>query len=41
MGIACSVQACIGVPWPLRPDQRNLATLVVPEAEVQIKALLL
>ena len=25
--------SCIGVPWQLRPDQRNLARLVVPEAE--------
>ena len=24
---------CIGVPWQLRPDQRNLARPVVPEAE--------
>ena len=24
---------CIGVPWQLRPDQRNLARLVVPVAE--------
>ena len=24
---------CIGVPWQLRPGQRNLARLVVPEAE--------
>ena len=24
---------CIGVPWQLRPDQGNLARLVVPEAE--------
>ena len=24
---------CIGVPWQLRPDQRNLARLVVPEAQ--------
>ena len=24
---------CIGVPWQLMPDQRNLARLVVPEAE--------
>ena len=24
---------CVGVPWQLRPDQRNLARPVVPEAE--------
>ena len=24
---------CVGVPWQLRPDQRNLVRLVVPEAE--------
>ena len=24
---------CIGIPWQLRPDQQNLARLVVPEAE--------
>ena len=24
---------CVGVPWKLRPDQRNLARLVVPVAE--------
>ena len=24
---------CIGVPWQLRPDQRNLARPGVPEAE--------
>ena len=24
---------CIGIPWQLRPDQRNLARPVVPEAE--------
>ena len=28
----CSA-TCIGVPWQLRPDQRNLARLVVLEAE--------
>ena len=32
-GIACSVATCIGIPWQLRPDQRNLARPVVPEAE--------
>ena len=26
---------CIGVPWQLRPDQRNLTRPVVPEAEVE------
>ena len=26
---------CIGVPWQLRPDQRNLARPVVPEAEAE------
>ena len=25
--------AYVGVPWQLRPDERNLARLVVPEAE--------
>ena len=24
---------CVGVPWQLRPDQRNLVRLVVPDAE--------
>ena len=26
---------CVGVPWQLRPDQRNLVRLVVPEAEAE------
>ena len=26
---------CFGVPWQLRPDQRNLVRLVVPEAEAE------
>ena len=28
-----SVVTCVGVPWQLRPDQRSLVRLVVPEAE--------
>ena len=27
--------ACVGVPWQLRPDQRNLVRPVVPEAEAE------
>ena len=27
--------SCVGVPWQLRPDQRNLVRLVVPEAEAE------
>ena len=26
---------CVGVPWQLRPDQRNLVRSVVPEAEAE------
>ena len=26
---------CVGVPWQLRPDQRNLVRPVVPEAEAE------
>ena len=26
---------CVGVPWQLRPDQRNLARPVVPEADAE------
>ena len=26
---------CVGVPWQLRPDQRNLVRLVVPEAQAE------
>ena len=26
---------CVGVPWQLRPDQRNLERPVVPEAEAE------
>ena len=26
---------CVRVPWQLRPDQRNLVRLVVPEAEAE------
>ena len=31
-GIACSDATCVGVPWQLRPDQRNL---VRPGAEAE------
>ena len=27
--------SCVGVPWQLRPDQRNLVRPVVPEAEAE------
>ena len=27
--------ACVGVPWQLRPDQRNMVRPVVPEAEAE------
>ena len=27
--------SCVGAPWQLRPDQRNLARPVVPEAEAE------